>query len=333
MSNNGVLNPWFLTGFVDAEGCFQVSIRQDLKQKIKWRVSSAFQIKLHIKDLALLEQIKNTLGVGTITTDGKNFCNYNVWSVKELQVLIYHFDIYSLVTDKVSDYLLFKQCFQIIKNREHLTEKGLLQILSLKSSLNLGLSNQLKEAFPNVMPVNRPLHNSNCIPDPYWVSGFTSGDGSFYFHLRELNSTVSSNVYRKVVLNFVICLHSRDAKVLKNLETYFKAYHSGTVHRELKVLVLNLYLKTRRNSSPRNEPLHLYNTENTVTLYFRKFSDIVNIIIPFFDQYPILGVKRLDFENFKKVAEIVKTKRHLTSEGYKKIVEIDSTMNLRRPWS
>jgi hypothetical protein len=27
------INPWFLTGFIDAEGCFQISIRQDKKYK------------------------------------------------------------------------------------------------------------------------------------------------------------------------------------------------------------------------------------------------------------------------------------------------------------
>ena len=30
-----VLNPWFITGFTDAEGCFQLSIRHDKKYKSK----------------------------------------------------------------------------------------------------------------------------------------------------------------------------------------------------------------------------------------------------------------------------------------------------------
>ena len=32
-SGNNIINPWFLTGLIDAEGCFQISIRQDKKYK------------------------------------------------------------------------------------------------------------------------------------------------------------------------------------------------------------------------------------------------------------------------------------------------------------
>jgi hypothetical protein len=40
--------------------------------------------------------------------------------------------------------------------KEHLTLEGLLKILSLKASLNLGLPDKLKEHFPNIIPTTRP---------------------------------------------------------------------------------------------------------------------------------------------------------------------------------
>jgi len=43
----------------DAEG--SVQIQPDAKSKLKWRSSPLFVIKLHIKDIAILELIKNTL--------------------------------------------------------------------------------------------------------------------------------------------------------------------------------------------------------------------------------------------------------------------------------
>ena len=134
---NNLLDPWFITGFTDAEGSFQVSFRYDKKYKTKWRISPCFQIKLHVKDIALLNKFKKTLGVGTITTDSSNSACYNVWSVKDLQIIVDHFVKYPLITWKLCDFLLFKQCFEIIMKGEHLTEKGLLEIISLKSSLNL----------------------------------------------------------------------------------------------------------------------------------------------------------------------------------------------------
>ena len=62
----------------------------------------------------------------------------------------------------------------------------------------------------------------------------------------------------------------------------------------------------------------------------RKLSDITNIIIPFFDKYPIFGVKAKDFEDFKKVAELMKNKAHLTPEGLEKIRLIKAGMNRGR---
>ena len=42
-----------------------------------------------------------------------------------------------------------------------------------------------------------------------------------------------------------------------------------------------------------------------------KFLDLTNKIIPLFKKYPILGEKSKDFEDFCKVVEIIKTKKHL----------------------
>ena len=61
-------------------------------------------------------------------------------------------------------------------------------------------------------------------------------------------------------------------------------------------------------------------------------SDIINTIILFFDKYPIVGIKSLDFADFKKVCDIVKNKEHLTSEGSKKILKIKSHMNQNRSY-
>ena len=86
---------------------------------------------------------------------------YAVDSIKEVDIIINHFDKYSLVTQKLSDYIIFKQCFNLIKQKEHLTDKGLLEILSLKGSLNLGLSENIKNVFPNIKIKERPKYEFN----------------------------------------------------------------------------------------------------------------------------------------------------------------------------
>lgn len=53
-------------------------------------------------------------------------------------------------------------------------------------------------------------------------------------------------------------------------------------------------------------------------------------IIPFFRKYPLHGTKRLDFEDFCKIIELVKNKEHLTNKGIEEIIKIQSGMNRNR---
>jgi transcriptional regulator with AAA-type ATPase domain len=58
--------------------------------------------------------------------------------------------------------------------------------------------------------------------------------------------------------------------------------------------------------------------------------DIQEKIIPFFKKYPILGSKSEDFEDFCKVAEIIKNGLHKTEEGLENIRKIKARMNRGR---
>jgi len=296
-----VLNPWFFSGFTDAEGCFSIGIRPDAKLKIKWRVLPVFIIKLHKKDLSILEDIKKTLHIGKIRKSGENCVQYVVESFKELQVIVNHFYKYPLVTAKVSDFLLFKQCFEMIKNGEHLTEEGLLKIVTLKSSLNWGISDKLTKAFPVVIPVNRLEYKFKGIPDPFWIAGFTSGasacglgqkDGSFQIRLRKLNT----NIGYRVSLLYSFHLHIRDLDVLKGLATYFSS--------NSKNLNSNLNYNEQKVGISEDKSVHLQ---------IAKFTDINEKIIPFFEKYPIEGVKSSDFEDFKKVCKLIENKKTFNS--------------------
>jgi hypothetical protein len=54
-------------------------------------------------------------------------------------------------------------------NKEHLTIQGLGKIVSIKASLNSGLSANLKAAFPAIIPATRNFDGRlTCtIPDPF----------------------------------------------------------------------------------------------------------------------------------------------------------------------
>ena len=178
------LNPWFLTGFFDGESSFYIVIHKSNNVKTGWSVKAIFEIHLHIKDKALLEMIQVSLGgVGSITTRD-NQVSFKV-HYKDLAVLIDHLDNYPLITKKRADFELFKKALELMNRQEHLTPEGLIKIVSIKASMNKGLSEDLQTAFPNVTPVLRPFVDVAIIPDPNWVAGFVSGEGCFSINVAK----------------------------------------------------------------------------------------------------------------------------------------------------
>lgn len=119
-----------------------------------------FFISPRANDLALIKEIQSFFnGVGKVyLQEESKVVVLRIKSLKDLaQYVIPHFDKYPLLTQKRADYLLFKQVVDLILRKEHLTSKGLLEILSIKASLNWGLPDVLKKAFPNIVPKNRPV--------------------------------------------------------------------------------------------------------------------------------------------------------------------------------
>jgi hypothetical protein len=68
------LNPYFVTGFIDGEGCFTVSIIKRPERKLGWQVIITFQIGLSPKDKDLLNQIQGYFGTGKIYKEGEKTC-------------------------------------------------------------------------------------------------------------------------------------------------------------------------------------------------------------------------------------------------------------------
>ena len=113
-----------------------------------------------------MEQIQNYFSVGKIYKHGAHSLQLRVSSIKDLTVVIYHLNKFPLLTQKRADYELFVQAFNLMSNKEHTTTEGLRKILAIKTSMNLGLSSDLKAAFPDITPMDRPLVKSQTIEDP-----------------------------------------------------------------------------------------------------------------------------------------------------------------------
>jgi len=80
------LDPNWVTGFVDGEGCFYIHLDRRKSSKSGWHIQTCFQIKLHIKDKDLLLQKKSFFNeVGTVVTNyDYNFVVYKIYSLNEI---------------------------------------------------------------------------------------------------------------------------------------------------------------------------------------------------------------------------------------------------------
>jgi hypothetical protein len=157
------LDPWFMTGFVDAEGYFSIELYKDSKAKFKYTPRLVFGINLHVKDLPILLSFKDTLGVGTLSTKGK-VTSYTVKTFKDLAVIVNHFKLYPLVSSKYLVYKYWLQAYNIMAAKEHFNYQGMTKLAALKNLTNLGLSDSLKEAFSdfNISLIDTPTLCSLC---------------------------------------------------------------------------------------------------------------------------------------------------------------------------
>lgn len=286
------LNPWFITGLIDGEGNFFLGVLKDNKYKTEWRVLPVFQIHMSGVDKELLYKVQTYFGVGKIRIN-KNTGSviYSVSSVKDLiSVIIPHFIKYPLRSAKNVDFKLWQQCIELIFNKRHLTKDGLNQIINLKSALNLGLSDDLKIGFPNIQPMKKPEYiiSSDSL-DPNWVSGFMASESCF---------SVSIKKPATVALRFILGLNVRELSLITKIQKYFGA---GQITNNYK--------------------------QNAVFWTITSINNLVEKVLPHFEQYSLQGQKANDYLIWSKILTMVKAKQHFTKEGLAHIQLLKDKLN------
>lgn len=185
---------------------------------IGWQVQARFIIEVHVKDLDLIYKIQTFFGgIGSVTFN-KKVARYSIQGIKDILNIVNHFDRYPLQSYKQIDFAFWKKCINIILNKKHLTSQGLEEILSYKNSMNRGQSEKLKLSFPNITITNKPVVEINDQSlaqklNPFWITGFIIGEGSFY-----INFYKNTNKMWPV---FSIGLNERDRFLLIRINNFF----------------------------------------------------------------------------------------------------------------
>lgn len=157
---------WF-TGFTDAEGNFNIKLTGLTENTFK-NVQFTFKIGLHKDDEWVLNYIMNTLKCGHISKS-KDRINYFVNDRNSLlHVILPIFDFVNLNSSKYHHFVIFKKAVSLIKNYNHLSANGKLDIIKYKKEM----SDMSGKWVPN--SINNKIKITN-----HWLAGFIDGEGSF----------------------------------------------------------------------------------------------------------------------------------------------------------
>lgn len=134
------LDPYWIAGFVDGEGCFHVSINKAHKMSLGWQVLPEFRIVQHEKDEKVLYLIKKFFCFGDVKINRTDHHGtrkeFRVRGIKSLKKLIDFFRKYQLKTSKKDNFEIFSNIIHKMNDKEHLTRKGLDEIALLISQMN-----------------------------------------------------------------------------------------------------------------------------------------------------------------------------------------------------
>ncbi len=134
------LDPWFVSGLTEGEGCFCVSFALRAKLRTGLEVRPSFSLSLNQRDLRLLRDLRAFFQCGWIReSKGDRTFKYEVRSIADLLARILpHFERYPLRGAKARSCAGFALVCQMIEQGDHLQRSGLREIVDVAYGMNLG---------------------------------------------------------------------------------------------------------------------------------------------------------------------------------------------------
>lgn len=297
LPSNIKLAPWWVSGIIDSEGNFSILVQNTNNGP---KITLAFKVTQKEHSLGILLDLQKYFDCGNIYIDNRkeNAYKFSVNRIGDIvNKVIPHLDKYPLFTSKNLDYLDFKKVALLMKDKLHLNKEVMYGILLLKSKMNSLRSfeerwNYLKN-FEDIK-----LNNE-------WVQAFVDGEGSFQFGIA--NAMSRGKPYIALTPTLEIAQSNHDVGILNAFVQFFGCG----------------YLKPKYDIND---------------IDAAKSSRIVNrfvihqhsVVTEFFDKYPLLTRKHLDYLDWKKLIQLKAERAQDTPEGLQKMKDIKASMNKGR---
>ncbi len=126
----------WVVGFVDAEGCFHVSINRQPEMSVGFQVLPEFVVVQHSRDRQVLYGLKRFFGAGSVR---RNHGDRDCLRIRELKALLEvgeFFIKHPLKTKKNVDFRKFRRILHLMNQRRHLEREGLVEIIDIAMKMN-----------------------------------------------------------------------------------------------------------------------------------------------------------------------------------------------------
>jgi hypothetical protein len=135
------LDPHWVVGFVDGEGCFSVSVHRNPRYALRtggWQLRPVFQVYQHERHRAVLADFVHFFGCGRIRPKGPNsrVLTYAVDSMRDQRERIIPFFEYHPLVVKSQDFQKFAAVVELLTRKEHFTSEGFERAVRLAYGMN-----------------------------------------------------------------------------------------------------------------------------------------------------------------------------------------------------
>ena len=130
--------PSYISGYVDGEGCFTVSISPRPTLVVGWEVRPSLSVSQNGDRSEVLLLIQRHFGCGTLRPDRSD--RTLKWEVRSLPLIVSriipHFRRYPMLSGKQRDFDLFAKVCERMVRGDHRTPLGLSEIVRLAGQMN-----------------------------------------------------------------------------------------------------------------------------------------------------------------------------------------------------
>jgi len=144
---------YFLAGFVEGEGSFNVSLRRKVDYKVNWQVVMSFNVSQ--KDPSILFLLKQELDCGIIKVRKiDKLYSFDVTNPQDIiRKVIPYFKRFPIVSvSKRKNFAIFCKIASLMDKGEHRSIDGLRKILELRERINVGKGRTRKYGIKDIFP-------------------------------------------------------------------------------------------------------------------------------------------------------------------------------------